>query len=163
MTLRGDRLFGLVLVGVLGACSSSAVPASAPVPAAPAAQAAAPQPAAAESATFYTEAQAARGLQAFRRVCSECHTRSHFRGSKFEADWRQQSAWDLFRTMVGSMPQDNPGGLEDQVYVDVIAYILELNGYAAGQTELTPTDEALARVPLGPDAARWELSKGEGR
>jgi mono/diheme cytochrome c family protein len=154
MTARNHRPALLALLILSGACSAStatsaANPAEPAVPATPETEVAAETQVAA-AATFYTAEQAARGLQTFRRVCAECHNRSDFRGRQFELDWRRLTARNLFRTMVESMPEDNPGGLVDEAYVDVIAYILELNGFPPGDTELLPTDESLERVPLGP-------------
>lgn len=46
------------------------------------------------------------------------------------------------------MPENAPGALSDQEYVDVIAYILELNGYEPGMAELEATEESLDQVPM---------------
>jgi len=50
------------------------------------------------------------------------------------------------------MPEDFPGALPPQTYVDVIAYVLEINDYAPGSVELEPDEESLRQVPLGPGA-----------
>jgi hypothetical protein len=48
---------------------------------------------------------------------------------------------DLYEIIRGTMPLDNPGGLSDQEYIDVVAYMLQLNGVPAGRTPL-PADAA---------------------
>jgi hypothetical protein len=50
------------------------------------------------------------------------------------------------------MPQDNPGGLTRQQYLDVVLYLYKLNGAAAGDQELPPDDEAMkgTRIRLKP-------------
>ena len=90
----------------------------------------------------YTEAQADRGRSAFRATCAECHYSSEFRGSQFQFSWRRRSVGDLYGDISRNMPEDDPGSLEPQVYVDVVAYILQLNGFPAGETEL-PADETV--------------------
>ncbi len=105
----------------------------------------------------YTEEQARRGQRAFRQTCSDCHYTSEFRGPVFTNAWARRTARDLYRELRRTMPEDDPGGLPRQTYVDVMAYILELNGYPAGADELPPDDEVLGRVrltpPVGP--SRW--------
>ena len=100
----------------------------------------------------YSVEQAQRGRQAFTEVCSECHSSSEFRGRDFEFTWRRRTAWDLYRELRRTMPEDFPGALPPQTYVDVIAYVLEINDYAPGGLELAPDEESLRRVPLGPGA-----------
>ena len=64
--------------------------------------------------------------------------------------WARRTARDLYRELRRTMPDDNPGGLPRQTYVDVMAYILELNGYPAGPDELPPDDEVLGGFRLTP-------------
>lgn len=92
----------------------------------------------------YTAEQADRGLAVFRRVCAECHYRSDFRGTQFTWEWRRRTVRDLFKTIVETMPEEDPGGLDDQEYIDVTAFILSLNGFEPGDVEL-PADEAWLR------------------
>ena len=49
------------------------------------------------------------------------------------------------------MPEDNPGGLPAQTYTDIIAYVLELNGYPSGTTELTPDRNVMKAFELWPE------------
>ena len=99
---------------------------------------------------FYTEEQARRGQRAFRQVCSDCHYTSEFKGPVFTDVWARRTARDLYRELRRTMPDDNPGGLPRQTYVDVMAYILELNGYPAGSDELPPDDQVLGSFRLTP-------------
>ncbi len=115
----------------------------------------APSPSEASSApggpaAFYSEEQARRGQRAFRRVCSECHYTSEFKGPVFTDAWERRTAGDLYRELRRTMPDDNPGGLPRQTYVDVMAYMLELNGYPAGSDELPPDEEILRSYRLTP-------------
>ena len=111
------------------------------------------QLAAAEApAGAYSVEQAARGRAAFGETCRECHASSEFRGRAFEFTWRRRTAWAFYREVRRTMPEDFPGGLAPQTYVDIIAYVLEINDYAPGGPELLPNEESLRRVPLGPGA-----------
>lgn len=105
---------------------------------------------AAPVAAFYTEEQARRGQRSFRQVCSDCHYTSEFKGPVFTDAWARRTARDLYRELRRTMPDDNPGGLPRQTYVDVMAYILELNGYPAGSDELPPDDQVLGSFRLTP-------------
>lgn len=91
----------------------------------------------------YSEAQAARGRDAFRASCAECHYSSEFRGTQFQFAWGRRSAGDLYGEIMRNMPEDAPGSLDDQVYVDIVAYILQLNGFPAGTAELPPDETVL--------------------
>ena len=135
---RGRSTVLLAIVVLMGCASSSVTPrqlASTPA-----------------SNGVYSAEQAQRGRQAFTEVCSECHSSSEFRGRDFEFTWRRRTAWDLYRELRRTMPEDFPGALPPQTYVDVIAYVLEINDYAPGSVELEPDEESLRQGPLGPGA-----------
>ncbi len=46
------------------------------------------------------------------------------------------------------MPKSNPGVFDDQTYLDLIAYILRMNGYDVGNKELVPDRQALAEIRM---------------
>ncbi len=50
------------------------------------------------------------------------------------------------------MPEDNPDSLTGQEYVDVIAYMLTVGGMPAGDDELQPDPQSLARVVIRPQS-----------
>ena len=104
---------------------------------------------------LYTEAQAERGRAAFRSVCAECHYSSEFRGTQFQFEWRRRTVWDFFREVSRTMPEDAPGSLEAQEYVDIVTYVLRSNGFPPGQRELVPEEsimDAHAMAAPGPGA-----------
>ncbi len=149
----------LALAGLLG-CSSagpSAEPSATPSPPAtqPAAAAPAATPAPAATATFSAE-QATRGKTVFDATCSACHSIGDFRGNAFIYSWRRRTAWNLYQQVVQTMPEDAPGSLPDQEYVDVIAYLLQLNGHRAGDGELSATQASLGQIPVD----RSEIGSG---
>ena len=95
----------------------------------------------------YTEEQAARGQNVYTANCSFCHGEGLvgsemapvLTGSSFVKFWEGLSLGDLLSMMQTSMPQDSPGALSDQEYVDVLSYMLRMSEYPAGSTEL-PAD-----------------------
>jgi hypothetical protein len=46
------------------------------------------------------------------------------------------------------MPDDDPGSLALSQYIDVVAYILQLNGFPEGEAELVADENALAAYTL---------------
>jgi hypothetical protein len=47
-----------------------------------------------------------------------------------------------------SMPEDNPGSLKHEEYTQVIAYVLKLNKFPAGTTELPADKDGLSNILL---------------
>ena len=136
------KIISLLAVAlVAGACASP----SAGTPAAPTPPA--PDPG------IYAAAQAERGRSSFRDVCAECHYSSEFRDQKFKFKWGRRTVRDLYRDIVRNMPEDDPGSLPDQEYADVVAYILQLNGFPPGERELPPDEEVLAGYSMTPPPA----------
>ncbi|CAN7674800.1 PQQ-dependent sugar dehydrogenase [Devosia sp. LjRoot16] len=113
--------------------------------AAPAAEAATTATAG-EPATF-TAAQAARGKTAYDANCVSCHGPDlvsanygpPLAGPYFDGKWVGQTVAALYTHVHDRMPPSRPGELGDETYADLVAYILSVNGLAAGDAEL-PTD-----------------------
>jgi mono/diheme cytochrome c family protein len=121
--------------------------AGAPGAASDAAPEAAPSPTSVHEGV-YTEAQAQRGRDVFRTTCAECHGSRDFRGETFYLSWAGTTVGRLVDTMIESMPEDAPGSLPLQQYLDVTAYILSLNGYPAGGAELPAAADVLAGIRI---------------
>lgn len=95
----------------------------------------------------YTTEQAARGRVVYDRVCAECHAVDWYRGEVIE--WSDgQPVWNLYDFLRNTMPDDHPGGLLTREYVDMIAYILELNDQPAGEDELPYRPSLLSRIVI---------------
>jgi mono/diheme cytochrome c family protein len=100
----------------------------------------------------YSAAQARSGEDLFVRHCGSCHEPDRFTGPTFLENW--EGPLDVvFKSVRTSMPEDNPGGLAPQVYADIIAYWLNLNGYPAGAERLEGTFESMHAVHLEAPAA----------
>lgn len=96
----------------------------------------------------FSEAQATRGEATFRRVCSACHDPGEFSGGRFRLTWVGQSAGDLFDTIATLMPEGDPGSLTPAQYAGVVAYLLQLNGYPAGEAALPTSLSALQAMEI---------------
>lgn len=94
----------------------------------------------------YTEAQADAGKALYEQYCLTCHDKKYFR-PVFKA-WSGQPLSVLFATMSASMPQSNPGSLPRADYVKILAYILSLNRYPAGEAELDYRGDKLDDIAI---------------
>jgi mono/diheme cytochrome c family protein len=102
----------------------------------------------------YTAEQAARGAQVYQATCVRCHPPGQLDGGAFAIGWNEARAWTLFSTLRNTMPQDKPGSLTDEQYVDVIAYLLQRNRVPAGAVALRADSAALrgVRIAVSPAA-----------
>jgi cytochrome c len=107
----------------------------------------------------YTEAQSARGREEYRIYCQSCHLEDLSGGIDNNSErvpalrrdgfgLSRRTLDNLYSFIVESMPGDAPGTLSGKTYVDVIAYILQQNGFPAGTRELEPSIEALAAIQI---------------
>ncbi len=96
----------------------------------------------------FTEVQAERGREAFRAGCADCHSTRDFRGETFWLSWEGSTVGRFVTSVVETMPDDAPGSLPMQVYLDVTAYVLSLNGMPAGSLEITDDVERLNGVRI---------------
>ena len=96
----------------------------------------------------YTDAQASRGDNEHASNCTSCHSTTNYAGPAFVKTWVGRTAFDLFEQLRTTMPDDSPGSLSQQQYVDIVAYILKINGYPAGADSLSTDPEALRLIRL---------------
>ena len=69
-------------------------------------------------------------------------------GDTFLSHWTNHSVGDLFTRMSTTMPQGRPGSLSKDQYTDVIAFLLDSNGFPSGTAELAPDPEALKKIQI---------------
>ena len=105
----------------------------------------------------YAEAQAARGQALYDEHCIVCHgaqlqgaAAAALSGATFRTRWvdGQHTLDDLFYIVRTQMPYSEPGKLNRQQYIDIIAYVLKTNGFPAGESELPPTAAVLKKITL---------------
>jgi len=92
----------------------------------------------------YSDAQAARGASAYDSACAGCHradlagaTGPALRAQRFAREFAGKDLKTLFTKVATTMPRNAPASLGDNVYLDVVAYVLKENGFPAGANELT--------------------------
>jgi quinoprotein glucose dehydrogenase len=92
----------------------------------------------------YSEAQAGRGKSTYRTECASCHLENlggadmgpALVGDTFLATWSDLSVGDLYERVRISMPQDKPASLSRERYADIVAYMLQVNKFPTGTSEL---------------------------
>jgi mono/diheme cytochrome c family protein len=108
----------------------------------------------------YTTAQAMRGEAAYQMSCAGCHGEDLYgramgalRGDKFLDRWREDNLDILFTHIKTRMPDRAPGSLSAATYLDITAYILQVNGFPSGSAELTAGVVGTTRL-VGKDGPR---------
>jgi alcohol dehydrogenase (cytochrome c) len=139
--------------------SGRATPATAPVQCRRTSQATS-RPVAGTANRLFNPAQSAHGRKVYvEQQCSLCHGES-MRGSAsapaladpgFRAAWQDRSLGALFDCMKSTMPPGRSAALSDVEYVDLLAAILEANGFAPGNEQggLPADPEKLNGVAFG--------------
>jgi len=102
----------------------------------------------------YTEDQAKRGETIYRKECAACHgamltggeSAPPLTGGPFLANWNGLTMGDLFDRIRKTMPQTNPGRLTRQQDADILAFMLSVNKFPAGKTELYRQSEMLKEI-----------------
>ena len=101
-------------------------------------------------------ALAKRGALLYAENCAACHGETltgndpipGLAGADFQKKW--QNVGELFDKTSTSMPAIAPGSLTGQQVADVLAYVLSVNKYPAGSTELASKLDALAAGAAAP-------------
>jgi mono/diheme cytochrome c family protein len=152
MSLRPSRLgvfacaalaAGGLILSLAGGATSVASAAETAVPEAPA-----PAPAPEARSVWdgvYTAAQSARGKKAYNSECARCHGDALLGGEDspplvdqdFLKGWYGKPVSRLVDQTRRTMPSDGPGRLSRQLCTDIVAYLLDANGFPAGKTDLS--------------------------
>ena len=115
--------------------------------------------AAADVPVLYTAAQAEEGSSIFQHKCAECHG-SQLEGLSAPAlkgpDFRRRTAarflnaQSLLTFISLYMPRYKPGSLTPAESGDIVAFILQQNGFPAGSAELSADTPNLKNLNLSP-------------
>jgi hypothetical protein len=86
-----------------------------------------------------------------------CHRRGLFGGSSqspplqgpdFLTNWKGKTLGALFDEVRMTMPFDSPGSLTPAQYADVLAYMLSVNKFPAGEKELDKEPEPMQQIKI---------------
>lgn len=116
----------------------------------------APAKAATVADGVFSADQAKRGQTKYTQACSTCHQADlsgsdqapALVGGDFVDRWDGQSVADLADRIRTSMPADDVGSLTTPMSVDIVAYVLQTNGFPAGSEEMKPDRAALKAVMI---------------
>lgn len=88
----------------------------------------------------YSAAQAKQGLKVYDEHCASCHDGGtmgpELWGDAFVGEWKGKNVSALFERIDQTMPAESPGVLSDDDVLSVIAYVLQQNGFPAGDNAL---------------------------
>lgn len=96
---------------------------------------------------IYSKAQAERGAATWVTRCESCHDPAKLPSGKkggpvligdpFLAEWENRPLGELLTITQLTMPNDGTASLSEDETADVIAYMLQANGFPAGPADLT--------------------------
>ncbi len=117
----------------------------------------------------FTAQQADAGRAAYQANCSGCHAADlsgignalPLSGLPFTGSWGNRTVGDLIGFMEGAMPPTNPGGLGEQNYLAITAFILQSNGARAGNQALAGNSTVAIRSVTGQVVA--QIQGGQGK
>ncbi|MEO8883065.1 MAG: cytochrome c, partial [Devosia sp.] len=147
-TYKGD--------GATASTNEAKPAASVPTTTAATTASAAPAVASAGAPVTFTTAQSDRGKVAYNSNCVSCHGQNlisatygtPLAGPYFAANWVGKPVGALYQHAHDRMPPSRPGSLPDETYADIIAYVLQVNGLPAGNTELPADLKQLDAMPI---------------
>lgn len=104
----------------------------------------------------FTAAQAERGKGNFLNGrCGGCHQLDlsgdrgpALKGDDFLAHWENGSLSNLFDKIRDTMPPNGANEVTDDAKVDIVAYLLQSNGFPVGKTELRTEAETLGIIDI---------------
>jgi mono/diheme cytochrome c family protein len=101
--------------------------------------------------------QALRGKSGFDGVCARCHgvalmgsegNGPALKGGAFLAHWDKDTLGSLYTKIRDTMPLGTPGTLTDEVKLQILAYVLQQNGFPAGSADLPGDVNALEEIGI---------------
>ena len=129
-----------------------------------------------QPAGAYTQRQAEAGRTAYDVSCAGCHAPDLTGGSdapaligpNFTGAWGGRPINELFRHVMETMPPQAPGSLGEEMTLNVLAYIIQRSGGAAGAQDLTiktatTVNAAAAARGSGPPSMALGAGTGSGQ
>ena len=86
----------------------------------------------------YAETQATQGRALYDESCSRCHggdlaggVGTSLKGDVFIRDWAGKNLGAFYERIKTTMPRGAPRSLSDTAYLNIVAYVLQANGFPA--------------------------------
>ena len=111
-----------------------------------------PQPGGSVWSGVFSTQQASRGKSSYDGVCARCHGAQltggadggpTLTGGTFLSHWSNDTLASLYVKIRDTMPRNTPGTISEDVKVEILAYLLQQNGFPAGTSELKADLSAL--------------------
>jgi cytochrome c553 len=132
---------------------------------------------------IFTAQQASNGKSSYDGVCARCHGAQlmggtdggpALKGSSFLSHWNSDTLASLYVKIRDTMPQNTPGTISEEVKIEILAYLLQQNGFPAGDGTLKVDLPSLDEVRLtrkgvwdgvftAAQADRGKTAAGQGR
>ncbi len=97
-------------------------------------------------AASFLPSQAARGSEIYEQSCVRCHEGGQLAGQGFVESWNNRRVYDLYALIRSTMPLEEPGGMKDGEYLDVVAYLLAINKHASAGADSLRGDTLTLRT-----------------
>jgi len=102
----------------------------------------------------YSDEQAKRGETLYHQKCASCHgdkltggeSAPPLAGGQFLSNWNGLTLDVLFERIRLTMPSDNPAKVSRPLKADILAYVLRMNTFPPGKTELQYKTEMLKDI-----------------
>lgn len=104
----------------------------------------------------FASAQVPRGEKIYNEKCAPCHLPDlsgrepapELAGDKFMSKWNGHTLEELWVRISTTMPQGQGGSLSPEEYRDVVALLLDANGFPSGAAELSADTNVLKGVTI---------------
>jgi mono/diheme cytochrome c family protein len=109
------------------------------------------------SSGVFTAEQAKNGERAYQAQCATCHGADlhstepeapDLTEGAFSFGWQGKTIANRFEQIRSTMSLGNPRNLDDQTYLDIVAYILQFNGIPSGNQKLVPDAGILGQIVI---------------
>lgn len=105
--------------------------------------------------SVFTQDQAKRGEQLFKKECATCHGDDlsgglgpAVAGPEFLSNWDKAPLSDLVEWIQTQMPADSPGTLSAKQSADLVSYMLQTSKLPAGPSELSDDPAVLKSIAI---------------
>ena len=104
----------------------------------------------------FTEEQVKKGAVAYNAHCSVCHgsdllsTDREVPNLTGPFNWPGKTIGEMFELVRDTMPPEEKHSLDDQVYLDIVTYILRFNKVPSGHQPLSPDIKMLKQIVIAP-------------